>query len=195
MALKEDIKAIKEEIGAEEQFLESIIKGERFYKKYKFPIIAFVSLVILVAIGYATNDYMDKRSLRLTNEAYELLLKNPDNKEALKTLKDGNLPLYETYLFSQSSKNKNIDELKKLLSSNLDPVLKDMIKFELGEDDSEIYKNLKALLDGYSLLKQGKTQEAKSAFSLIPLTSNLQEIVKKLNHYQGNKQWKKSIYV
>lgn len=188
MALKEDIKAIKEEIGAEEQFLESIIKGERFYKKYKFPIIAFVSLVILVAIGYATNDYMDKRSLRLTNEAYELLLKNPDNKEALKTLKDGNLPLYETYLFSQSSKNKNIDELKKLLSSNLDPVLKDMIKFELGEDDSEIYKNLKALLDGYSLLKQGKTQEAKSAFSLIPLTSNLQEIVKKLNHYQGNKQ-------
>lgn len=187
MAIKENIKAIKEEIGAEEQFLEGLIKGERFFKKYKFPLITLASLIILLAVGYGLNDYMEQKRLKVTNEAYELLLKNQKNEEALQTLKEGNLPLYEAYLFSQASKKQNMDELKKLLSSNLDPILKDMAKFQVGEDDSEIFKNLKALLDGYSLLKQGKPQEAKNAFSAIPLTSNLQEIVKKLNHYQGNK--------
>ena len=35
MALKDDIAGIKQEIGTEEQFLESIIKSELFIKKYK----------------------------------------------------------------------------------------------------------------------------------------------------------------
>lgn len=187
MAIKEDIKAIKEEIGAEEQFIESLIKGERFFKKYKLPLITAAVLVVLFGAGYAFNDYTTQKQLTLTNEAYELLLENPNNKEAIKTLKSANEPLYNAYMFSKASKSKNMDELKQLLSSNLDPVLKDMAKFELGEDDTQMYKNLKALLDGYNLLKQGKKKEANNAFSAIPLTSNLQEIVEKLNHYQGSK--------
>ena len=35
MAIKDDIDSIKEELNTQEQFLENIIKSERFLKKYK----------------------------------------------------------------------------------------------------------------------------------------------------------------
>ncbi|PID47562.1 MAG: hypothetical protein CR967_04010 [Proteobacteria bacterium] len=187
MAIKEDLRAIKEEIGVEEQFIESLIKGERFFKKYKFIIIgAFVLLVILIS-GFYINDVLEKRRLDSTNEAYELLLKNPGDKNALELLKNKNKPLYEVFLFKEASKNKDEAQLRNLLNSSLDPFLKDIVKFELNDGNSETFKNIQILLDGYKLLKDGKVAEAKKVFGSIPLNSNLQEIVKKLNHYQGMK--------
>lgn len=187
MAIKDDLQAIKQEIGAEEQFLESMIKGERFFKKYRYIIIGTIVLFFAFVVGYYINTTMEQKRLESTNEAYELLMKNPADEKALNTLKEKNKPLYEAYLFQKASKSKNIEELKKLLNSSLDPLLKDIAKFEVGSGDSELFKNIKTLLSGYELLKQGKQKEAKVAFSAIPLTSSLQEIIKKLNHYQGIK--------
>lgn len=187
LAIKEDIQAIKQEIGAEEQFLESMIKGERFFKKYKHVIIGAVTLGIVIVVGYYINVTIEQERLNSTNEAYEVLLKNPKDEKSLAALKDGNKPLYEAFLFQQASKSKNMQELKELLNSSLDPLLKDVAKFKIGNGDSELFKNIKILLNGYEFLKKGDTKKANAAFSSIPLTSNLQEIVKKLNHYQGIK--------
>ncbi len=185
MAIKEDIQAIKQELGAEEQFLEGMIKGERFFKKYKFIIIgAFVCFVGAVGFYYVSTAMEEKR-LNQTNQAYELLLKNPNNTKALATLKESNKPLYEAFLFVQANKSKSLEELKKVLSSSADPLLKDIAAFEVGQNDTELFKDLKSLLNGYKLLKEGKVKDAKAAFSSIPLTSSLQEIVKSLGHYQG----------
>ncbi len=184
MALKENIQAIKEEIGAEEQFLESLIKGERFFKKYKFAIIGSILLLVVLGIGYSVNDYLKNKELRLTNEAYLALLQNPNDKKSLDILKKGNKELYLAFLFTQAKKNNNTKELKELLSTQMDPILKDMVKFDLGED-SELYKNIQYLNKGYKLLSENKIKEARNTFSQIPLTSNLNEITKRLNHYQG----------
>ncbi len=184
MAIKENLQAIKEEIGAEEQFLESLIKGERFFKKYKTAIIASVATLVLFAVGYSINDYLVKKELLLTNEAYQALLKNPKDTKSLEVLKKGNAKLYNTFLFSEAMKNGDEKKLTQLLNSELDPILKDMAKFDLKQD-SELYKNMQNLLKGYDFLKQNKQKEAKNEFSQIPLTSELQQIVKKLNHYQG----------
>ena len=55
MAIKDDIDSIKEELNTQEQFLENIIKSERFFKKYKKIIIGAVVLGIVGAAGYYIN--------------------------------------------------------------------------------------------------------------------------------------------
>ncbi len=185
MAIKEDIQAIKQELGAEEQFLESMIKGERFFKKYKFVIIGLVAFFLLFVAYYYISTAMEESRLNKTNETYELLLKNPSDTKLLEDLKGNNKPLYEAFLFQQANKTNNIEELKKVLTSSADPLLKDIARFETNSGESQLFENLKILINGYALLKEGKTKEAKNIFNSIPPTSNLQEIVNSLNHYQG----------
>ncbi len=185
MAIKENIQAIKEEIGAEEQFLENLIKGERFFKRYKFTIIATVTCILVFAVGYSVNDYLKNKKLILTNLAYNNLQKNPLDKKSLEILKNGNEKLYLSFLFTQAKKNADEKELQKLLNTNLNPVLKDLAKLDIKDQNSEIYKNIQNLLKAYDLLSQNRLKDAKNIFSQIPTNSQLQEIVKKLNHYQG----------
>lgn len=185
MAIKENIEAIKKEIGAEEQFLESIIKSERFFKKYKYPVLGVVGAIILIVIGYGTVNSVNENRLTKSNEAYQVLLKEPENKEALATLKKSNMPLYEAYLFKKAVDSKNPQELNSVLQSSADPLLKDIANYVLHNENSKIMEDVILLLNGYEHLKSGKVEEAKKVFSQIPLTSSLQELVKKLNHYQG----------
>lgn len=185
MAIKQNIEAIKKEIGAEEQFLEGIIKSERFFQKYKYPVIGAVSAIILLVIGYSVVNSINESRLVKSNEAYQVLLKEPSNKEALATLKDSNQPLYEAYLFKKATTSSNVQELKNVLNSSADPLLKDIASFALGDGDSKMMEDVNLLLKGYEHLKNGQTEEAKKVFAEIPLTSSLQELVKKLNHYQG----------
>lgn len=184
MAIKDDVKAIKEQIGAEEQFLESVIKGERFFKKYKFPIIGAVILLVVFGVGYSITDYLKTKRLNETNEAYMLLLQNPTDTNALKTLKDGNPKLYEAFLFQKASKANDIKELKNIVNTSSDPIIKSIAIYELNDGTSDVLKDVQILLQGYSLLKENKIKEAHGKFAQISITSPLQEIVKKLNHYQ-----------
>lgn len=187
MAIKDDVKAIKEQIGAEEQFLESIIKGERFFKKYKYPIIGLVIALIVFGVGYSLNEYLNTKRLNKTNEAFTLLQTNPNNQEALKALKDGNPKLYEAFLFQKASRAQNVEELKNIVSTSSDPIIKSIAIYELDSGESEILKDLQVLLDGYNLLKENKIEQARNRFLQIQPSSPLQEIIKKLNHYQGIK--------
>lgn len=185
MAIKQDIEAIKEEIGAEEQFLESLIKGERFFKRYRYPIIGIVVFVLLVIIGYSIVNFIQENRLIQSNEAYNILLKEPANKEALSTLQSNNSKLYEAYLFQKAVQSKNKEALKEVLSSNADSILKDIAHFVLQDGNSKMMREVNFLLEGYGYLQKGNLKEAKTAFSNIPLSSPLQELVNKLNHYQG----------
>ena len=99
MGLQENIKAVKEEMSTEEQFLEGMIKGERFFKRNKKYIIATLVLLVLGAGGYAINDVMSKQRLKASNVAYQALLADANNVAALETLKAKNPKLYTMYLF------------------------------------------------------------------------------------------------
>ena len=67
MGLKENINAVKEELSTEEQFLESIIKGERFFKRNKKIIIGGLVLVALGIGGYIINDALKTQKLKESN--------------------------------------------------------------------------------------------------------------------------------
>ena len=191
LSLKENIKSVKEEIGAEEQFLESIIKGERFYKKYKRQIQILVVVVVLGAIGYTGMNLIKTRNLRLSNEAYEKLLINPDNSEALALLKDKNPNLYRVFLFKEAIKTKDITKLKELSNDKDSKYLSDLSKYQLEQlqdskvVDSELLKGFSLLEEGFDLLKENKITEAKLKFAQIDANSPLSKIVKNLEHYQG----------
>ena len=97
MALKENIKAIRQEISAQEQFLESLIKGERFFKKYKWLILGVVVAIVLAAIVINVNTILKEKRVLEANETYLALLNNPNDGSALELLKKRDLKLYNLF--------------------------------------------------------------------------------------------------
>jgi len=191
LSLKENINSIKEEIGAEEQFLESVIKGERFYKKYKKQILVSAVFVVLFSVGYVGYNFIKQRNLKASNEAYEKLLKTPSDKEALNILKDKNPKLYDVFLFQEAVKKNSIQELESLSKNDSDELLSDLSKYQLGQlknskvVQSKLLNGFSLLEEGFDLLKEGKITEAKLKFAQIDSNSPLSKIVKNLEHYQG----------
>ena len=189
MSIKENVDYVKEELSSQEKFLENFVKGERFYKKYRTLIFAFIAIVIVGSIGTIIKNNMDESNKLEANIAFNKVLQNSNDTQALEELKNKNTKLYEVALFLQAKKdnksvevnipllkelskyqtalaNKNIDELNNLSMQN-DFLLKEFAIFN------------KALL----LSNEGKYEDAKAALKLIPQTSKAFELANLLNHY------------
>ena len=117
MAIKEDLTQIKQEIGAQEQFLESMIKGERFFRKYKkFMIIAIIVAVIAI-IGFYSNKIINDNRIEDANLAYSKLILNPNDANALSILKEKEPNLYALFSLQQKldkNETNGISELSNL---------------------------------------------------------------------------------
>ncbi|ELF7396702.1 hypothetical protein RA863_001033 [Campylobacter jejuni] len=189
MGLKDNLKAVKNELNTEEQFIENFIKGERFIRKYKFYISAVV--IILVAwfagnfIISKINDYKTKEA----NEIYANLIQDPSNKNLLEQLKNKNTNLYTIFLLKENINDLNHtafqNELKQIYNNaQTNTLLKNIIALSLG-DKSIFLKNYDKLLEAYKLLEQNKIEEANVLLSQIKENSSLNQIAKNLKHYQG----------
>ncbi|EPQ9285475.1 hypothetical protein ACUXWE_000070 [Campylobacter jejuni] len=189
MGLKDNLKAVKNELNTEEQFIENFIKGERFIRKYKFYISAVV--IILVAwfagnfIISKINDYKTKEA----NEIYANLIQDPSNKNLLEQLKNKNTNLYAIFLLKENINDFNNttlqNELKQIYNNaQTNTLLKNIIALSL-RDKSIFLKNYDKLLEAYKLLEQNKIEEANVLLSQIKENSSLNQIAKNLKHYQG----------
>ncbi len=189
MRLKDNLKAVKNELNTEEQFIENFIKGERFIRKYKFYISAVV--IILVAwfagnfIISKINDYKTKEA----NEIYANLIQDPSNKNLLEQLKNKNTNLYAIFLLKENINDFNNtalqNELKQIYNNaQTNTLLKNIIALSL-RDKSIFLKNYDKLLEAYKLLEQNKIEEANVLLSQIKENSSLNQIAKNLKHYQG----------
>lgn len=189
MRLKDNLKAVKNELNTEEQFIENFIKGERFIRKYKFYISAVV--IILVAwfagnfIISKINDYKTKEA----NEIYANLIQDPSNKNLLEQLKNKNTNLYTIFLLKENINDFNNttlqNELKQIYNNaQTNTLLKNIIALSL-RDKSIFLKNYDKLLEAYKLLEQNKIEEANVLLSQIKENSSLNQIAKNLKHYQG----------
>lgn len=189
MGLKDNLKAVKNELNTEERFIENFIKGERFIRKYKFYISAVV--IILVAwfagnfIISKINDYKTKEA----NEIYANLIQDPSNKNLLEQLKNKNTNLYTIFLLKENINDLNNtafqNELKQIYNNaQTNTLLKNIIALSLG-DKSIFLKNYDKLLEAYKFLEQNKIEEANVLLSRIKENSSLNQIAKNLKHYQG----------
>jgi hypothetical protein len=193
LGLKENIQAVKEEISTEEQFLEGMIKGERFFNRNKKYIISALVLVALGAGWYAINDIMSQQRLKVSNEAYQALLKDANNTTALETLKAKNPKLYTMFIFETALVKGDTEALKTVSLSKENPILADLATYQLSQLDlnatpkGELLAGMVLLQEGYDLLKDKKIEEARLKFAQIDANSPLKQIAKNLEHYQGLK--------
>ncbi|EAH9572819.1 TPA: hypothetical protein SAY65_001096 [Campylobacter jejuni] len=189
MGLKDNLKAVKNELNTEEQFIENFIKGERFIRKYKF----YISAVVIILVAWFTgnfiiskiNDYKTKEA----NEIYANLIQDPSNKNLLEQLKNKNTNLYAIFLLKENINDFNNttlqNELKQIYNNaQTNTLLKNIIALSLG-DKSIFLKNYDKLLEAYKLLEQNKIEEANVLLSQIKENSSLNQIAKNLKHYQG----------
>lgn len=191
LAIKDDIKDVKERIDSQGQFLENIIKSELFIKKYKKPIVGTFIAVFLAIVVYLVVDYQKEAKFKKANESYSELILNPNDKEAAKKLKSLDKNLFTLFEFRQALDNndsKKIDELSNL--EGIDKLLKDIISYEAGKQSGEILSSYNAFMSGYAYLKEGKVEEANKEFIKISPSSGLTQIVKNLRHYNGSKNEK-----
>ncbi|MCZ6159265.1 hypothetical protein [Campylobacter ureolyticus] len=191
MAIKDDIKDVKERMDSQGQFLENIIKSELFIKKYKKPIVGTFIVVFLAIVVYLVVDYQKEAKFKKANESYSELILNPNDKEAAKKLQSLDKNLFTLFEFRQALDNndsKKIDELSNL--EGIDKLLKDIISYEAGKQSGEILSSYSAFMSGYAYLKEGNVEEANKEFIKISPNSGLTQIVKNLRHYNGNKNEK-----
>jgi len=188
MGLKENIDAVKKELSAEEQFLESVIKAEGFWKKYKKLILSILFLVIAGSLAYTMKQYMQEKNLMASNKAYQILQANPSDSEAVETLKSKNPNLYELYLFSSQIKKGDFD------TKINDPILQDMVEYqkasvsksglkEYSQKQNALLKEFASLQEVYLLFKDGKTKEAKAILAQIPENSPIGQLAQSFQHY------------
>lgn len=184
MALKDDIAGIKQEIGTEEQFLESIIKSELFIKKYKKPLLGLVAILVLGFVGYYGNLFFENKRIDSANALYNELLKNPNDNAKKDELKSKDINLYAVFELKNSLKNGDNAKLDELANSNIDPLLKEIINLQNGKQGLllEDYNNF---INGYELLKSGKFDAAEVEFNKIPADSPFKQMVVNLKHYNG----------
>ncbi|MBP1680630.1 MAG: hypothetical protein H6Q35_969 [Proteobacteria bacterium] len=193
MGLKENIKAVKEEISTEEQFLEGMIKGERFFNRNKKYIISALVLLALGAGGYAINDVMANQRLKVSNAAYQALLMDANNTAARETLQAKNPKLYTMYVFETALAKGDVEALQSVSLSKENPILADLATYQLSQLDAnktpkgELLSGMVLLQEGYELLKEKKVEEARLKFAQIETSSPLKQIAKNLEHYQGLK--------
>lgn len=189
MSMKENVKLVKDELNNEEKFIEGFVKVERIYKKYKALIFALCAIIIIAVVGFSVNSYIANKNKVQANIAFDTLLQNPNDKDALETLKSTNKKLYDVVIYLQAKKqnkdveinvpflkeladyqtalkNKSIDQLNTLSMQN-DFLLKEFAIFN------------KALI----LTEQAKYKEARVALNLIPSTSKVFELASLLKHH------------
>lgn len=102
MSIKENMGFVKEELSSEEKFLESFVRVERFFKKYKLLIIGFLVLIIGAFIAYKTITYIKEENKTKANILFEKVLNNPKDLESLNGLKELNTKLYEIAIYKQA---------------------------------------------------------------------------------------------
>lgn len=193
LGIKENIKAVKEEISTEEQFLEGMIKSERFFKRNKIFIIGLLASVVVATVSYGAYGVWKQERLKSSNEAYAMLLTDATNENALRILKEKNGTLYELLMFQTAVAKGDAESLKQLSIQSKNPIITDLISYQLGQTQegvlpkSELFSGMVLLQEGYALLKENKVADAKVKFAQIEVNSPLKQIAQNLEHYQGSK--------
>lgn len=195
MSLKENMQTLKDELSAEEKFIESAIRTERFVKKYQKPLMVSVISLLLAVGGAIAYQAYDQAKVENSNIALNALLLNPDNKEALKNLKNENSSLYELYALSKAIKASDVKALQSLAQAK-SPEIADMATYETAvlmndqkglesytKKQDAIYQDMALIEMAVMLIQKGDTTSAHSKLALIKEDSAMYSTAQTLSHF------------
>ena len=188
MSIKDDVNYIKNELSSEEKFLESFVKTERFFKKYKKLIFGLIILAIVGSIAFLVKTKLDEKNLYEANIALSNFLEN-GNQNSLNQLKEKNRDLYEIALYLDAKNEfKNADINLKYL--------KELLDFQVAllnsnqSDLDAVSKKADFLLKDYAIFNQAlilvnnqKYAEAREILGKISQDSRAFELATLLKHY------------
>ncbi len=186
MDLKDGLNEVKKELSGDEKLLEQAFHLEKFFKKYKTPLIATAVVLVLALAGYKVNNYLENQRLERANSALLALDKNPKDSSALKELKENNPKLYALYSYSVAANAADKDSLNSLDKDS--KFLDDVVNYNLSllnnsPKNSIYYKNLSIVEKAYLLIKDNKKSEAKNSLATIDKNSAVVPIARLLEHY------------
>ena len=189
MSIKENVDYVKTELSSEEKFLENFVKGERFFKKYKTLILALIVIVIIGIIAFFIKNNIVQSNKLEANIAFNKVLENSNDAQALANLKEENPQLYDVALFLQAKNDAksvdiNVPLLKELSKYQVALTNKNISELDnLSMQNDFLLKDFAIFNKALFLTNEGKFNEAKTTLALIPQTSKAFELAKLLNHY------------
>lgn len=193
MSLKDDVNLVKEELSSEEKFLESSVKLERFYKKYKVLIISAAVLLIGGTIAFYTTESIKESNKLEANIAFNKVLENPKDKVSFDLLQEKNPQLFQVA-------NYIVDIQDSKLPDTEVRYLKELVDYQKALNEKNTAKLNSISMQNDFLLKEfaifnkalfeaseGKYEDAKATLKLIPQDSKASDLVNVLNHYLVSK--------
>ncbi|OPX26612.1 MAG: hypothetical protein B1H07_03985 [Campylobacteraceae bacterium 4484_166] len=190
MNLKENVDYIKHEMGTQEEFLSGFFKLEKYYKKYKNFLFIIAGVVVVLFLGNIVANYIKDENTKKANIAFNKLLIDKNDKEALATLKETNNLLYNIAQYQQDKSTKINDELqflKQLALYSSQPNL-DLEQIDkLLKDENLLLKDYLQFRKALILTKNGEFKKAKTAMKFIPKDSPVAELSVLLSHYLSTK--------
>jgi len=185
MSIKEDVEYIKKELSAEESFMESFFKIEKFYKKYKTVLLGSVAVVVIGGVGISVSNYLTLQNKIKANKAFNILLENPNDKKALETLKSSNQKLYKLTQYMQNNTTKVDVEYFDTLASYAKAIKENNIdKLQsLSTQDKFLLKDFAIFNKALLQAKEKKYNDAKETLKFIDSKSMVAPLVKMLQHF------------
>lgn len=189
MSIKENVDYVKTELSSEEKFLENFVKGERFFKKYKTLIFGFIAVIFIGIVAIFIKNNIDESNKFEANIAFNKVLENSNDSQALADLKEKSPQLYDIAIFLQAkneSKQTDINvpllkELSKYQTALANKSISELDNLSMQKDF--LLKEFAIFNKALLLTNEGKFNEAKTSLALIPETSKAYELAKLLNHY------------
>ena len=185
MSLKQDVDNIKKEFSAEESYIEKVFKFEKFFKKYKMIIITLVIAIIFATIAYYVSDHFAQKNKLQANQAFNTLLQNPNDKEALAILEVKNPTLYKIFQFNLNNETNTDVEFFKELALYTQAINKE----DIGELTTATQQQSFVLKD-FALFNKALIQAqndeftaAKETLVLIDAQSEVAPMAKMLEHF------------
>ena len=187
MSIKDDMDYVKKELSADEKMIESALKMESLYKKYKFLIWGVVGISVVGFASKVTMESINEAKLERANKALITLQTKPEDKEARKILKENNPKLFDLYSYNMAIKSKDVKELDRL-SSNKNTIIADVSRYHSGviskkNGESLLYKNLSLVNSAYSAIESNNSKVAKSKLEMVENRSALSSMAGLLTHY------------
>lgn len=186
---------VREELNQEEKLFAGAVRTERFVKKYKMPIISALTTIVIVIIAYSLYQMNIAKSVEVSNEAYIVLLNDPQDKAAQEILEENNAALFDAWQYKRALDQQD-EALLQALSSSSSDVIADLARYELAAlkkdksalnayalEQEAILKDLALLNEAVLLMKEKKVDEAKARLRLIDEKSSLNKIATLLQHY------------
>lgn len=186
MSIKDNVAFVKKELSGDEQVLESALKLETLYKKYKIFIWAVIVAIVLFFVAKNVMGMIKDANLIEANQAFLTLQEKPKDTQALKILEEKNPTLFELFSYAQAVKVQDTVTLKTLVSST-NSIVSDASNYALATlekkpSHSTLYKEMGLINEAYLAIQSGNIKKAKNKLTLVPEESALASIASLLTH-------------